>query len=73
MSYAVPDLDEVISVARSLGIHLGPDEAVLYRTYLLEHLDALDEFVQSRIEDRRRPCARRSADLAGSRAPPKIR
>jgi amidase len=51
MSYAVPDQNEVISVARSLGIHLGPDEAVLYRTYLLEHLSALDEFVQSRIEE----------------------
>ena len=51
MSYAVPDVEEVISVARSLGIHLGSDEAVLYRTYLLEQLGALDEFVQSRIEE----------------------
>ena len=51
MSYAVPDVEEVVSVARSLGIHLGPDEAVLYRKYLLEHLSALDEFVQSRIEE----------------------
>jgi amidase len=51
MSYAVPDVEEVITVARSLGIHLGPDEAVLYRTYLLEHLNALDEFVQSRLEE----------------------
>ncbi len=51
MSYAVPDVEEVVSVARSLGIHLGPEEAVLYRKYLLEHLSALDEFVQSRIEE----------------------
>jgi amidase len=51
MSYAVPDVEEVVSVAASMGIHLGPDEAVLYRTYLLEQLSALDEFVQSRIEE----------------------
>ena len=49
--YAVPDVDEVVSVAESLGIHLGPDEAVLYRKYLLQHLDALDEFVQARIQE----------------------
>ncbi|MBV9580851.1 MAG: amidase [Chloroflexi bacterium] len=51
MSYAVPDVEEVISVAGSLGIHLGADEAVVYRTYLLEQLNALDEFVQSRVEE----------------------
>jgi amidase len=49
--YAVPDVDEVVSVARELGIHLGPDEAALYRTSLLEQLDAFDAFVQSRIEE----------------------
>ena len=30
--YAVPDVDEVVAVAKELGIHLGPDEAVKYRT-----------------------------------------
>ena len=49
--YAVPDVDEVVSVAKSLGIQIGPDEAVLYRKYLLEHLNALDAFVQARIEE----------------------
>ena len=49
--YAVPDVEEVVAVARSLGIHLGPDEAVLYRKYLLEQLDALDRFAQVRIEE----------------------
>jgi amidase len=53
--YAVPDIDEVVSVAKELGIHLGPDEAVLYRKYLLKHLDALDEFVQARIEEETPP------------------
>jgi Asp-tRNA(Asn)/Glu-tRNA(Gln) amidotransferase A subunit family amidase len=38
-------------VAKGLGIHLGPDEAVLYRKYLLEHLGVLDTFVQSRMEE----------------------
>jgi amidase len=32
-------------------MHLSPDEAALYRKYLLEQLNALDEFVQSRIEE----------------------
>jgi amidase len=49
--YAVPDVDEVVAVARELGIHLSPEEAVLYRNYLLEHLTALDEFVQSRLDE----------------------
>ncbi|MFN0070074.1 MAG: amidase family protein [Chloroflexota bacterium] len=49
--YAVPDVEEVVSVAKSLGISLGPDEAVLYRKYLLDLLDSLDAFVQARIEE----------------------
>ncbi len=51
MTYAVPDVEEVVAVAKGLGIHLGPDEAVLYRKYLLEQLGALDTFVQSRVEE----------------------
>jgi amidase len=49
--YAVPDVDEVVAVAKSLGIHLSADEAVLYQKYLLEQLDELDQFVQARIEE----------------------
>jgi amidase len=49
--YAVPDVEEVVAVAKALGIHLGPDEAVLYRKYLLEQMDAFDTFVQARIEE----------------------
>ena len=33
--YAVPDVDEVVAVAKELGIHLGSDEAVMYRKYLI--------------------------------------
>jgi len=61
--YAVPDTDEVVAVARSLGIHLGPDEAALYRKHLLEHLNGLDEFVQSRLDETPPPMC------APSRAP----
>jgi amidase len=49
--YAVPDVDEVVAVARALGIRLGADEAVLYRRYLLEQLGTLDSFVQARLEE----------------------
>src|SRR5215510_153349 len=49
--YRVPDVDEVMAVAKELGIHLGPEEVGLYRKYLLEHLGELDSFVQARLEE----------------------
>src|SRR4030095_14987375 len=49
--YAVPDIEEVIAVAKALGIHLGPEEAVLYQKYLLEQLREFDTFVQARMEE----------------------
>src|SRR5215467_1524084 len=49
--YTVPDVDEVVAVAKELGIHLGPDEAVLYRKYLMEQLKDLDTFVQARLDE----------------------
>ena len=49
--YAIPDIDEVVAVAKALGIHLGPEEAVLYRKYLLEQLATFDTFVQARLEE----------------------
>jgi len=49
--HAVPDVDEVLAVAKELGIHLGPEEAALYRKYLLEQLSELDGFVQARMEE----------------------
>ena len=33
--YSVPDVDEVVAVAKELGIHLGADEAVMYQKYLV--------------------------------------
>ncbi len=53
--YAVPDVDEVVAVAKELGIHLGPDEAVKYREYIIEQMDQLDTFVQARIEEEQPP------------------
>ena len=49
--YAVPSIDEVVAVAKELGIHLSPDEAVLYRKNLVEQLSGLDTFVQARLPD----------------------
>jgi amidase len=49
--YRTPDVDEVVAVARELGIRLGPDEALLYRKYLLQQLNDLDAFVQARLEE----------------------
>jgi len=53
--YAVPDVDEVVAVAKELGIHLGPDEAVTYQKYLIDQLDQLDTFVQARLEEAKPP------------------
>ena len=53
--YAVPDVDEVVAVAKQLGIHLSADEAVLYRKHLTEQLSQLDAFVQARVEEARPP------------------
>ena len=53
--YAVPDVDEVVAVAKELGIHLGPDEAVTYRKYLMEQMGQLDTFVQARLEEPKPP------------------
>src|SRR6266545_6570234 len=53
--YAVPDVDEVVAVARELGIHLGADEAVLYRKHLVQQLRELDAFVQARLPEPRPP------------------
>ena len=53
--YAVPDVDEMVAVAKELGIHLGPDEAVKYRKYLMERMEQLDTFVQARLEEPKPP------------------
>jgi amidase len=51
--YKIPDVDEIVAVAKELGIHLGPEEAVLYRKHLAEQLRDVDAFAQARIEESR--------------------
>lgn len=53
--YSIPDVDEVVAVAKALGMHLGADEAVLYQQYLQAQLAAFDTFVQARIDEPRPP------------------
>ena len=53
--YAVPDVDAVVAVAKALGIHLSPDEAILYQKYLMEQLREFDTFVQARFEESKPP------------------
>src|SRR5215510_14399233 len=55
--YAIPNVEEVVAVAKTLGIHLGPDEAVLYQKYLMEQLQEFDTFVQARLEEPGPPMA----------------
>ena len=60
--YAVPDVDEVVAVAKELGIHLSPDEAVKYQKYLVEQLGQLDTFVQARLEEPKPPMVSTARD-----------
>ena len=53
--YTAPDVEQVVAVAKELGIHLSPEEAVLYRQHLMEQLDAFDAFVQTRLEEAKPP------------------
>ena len=53
--YRVPDIDEMVAVAKELGIHLGPEEALLYRKHLMEQMEQLDGFVQTRLEEYKPP------------------
>jgi amidase len=55
--YPIPDVDEVVAVAKALGIHLGPEEAVLYQKYLMEQLREFDTFTQARVEEAKPPMA----------------
>src|SRR5215510_1183339 len=66
--YAVPDVEEVVAVAKELGIHLGPEEAVLYRKYLLEQLQEFATFVQAGMEEPSHPWSRPLGSLGTSRA-----
>jgi amidase len=55
--YPVPDIDAVLAVAKTLGLHLSPEEAALYQKYIVDQLQMYDSFVQSRVEESRPPMA----------------
>jgi amidase len=67
--YKVPDVDDVVAVAKGLGIHLSPEEAVLYCQHLVEQLREFDSFVQSRVEESKPPLVS-ATRMAGSRPKP---
>ena len=48
--YPVADVDDILAVAKALGSHLGPEEAVLCEKDLLEQLQSFDTFVQAWVE-----------------------
>jgi amidase len=53
--FAAPTPSDITSVAELYGIHLSPEDAGVYRDYIIEQLEALDGFVQSRLEEDRPP------------------
>ena len=53
--FRVLDIDVMVAVAGELGIHLSADEAVLYRKHLMEQMEQLDSFVQTRLEEDKPP------------------
>ena len=53
--YPAPNVDDVVAVAKELGINLSPDEAVKYREYLIEQMEQLDTFVQARLDEPKPP------------------
>jgi amidase len=67
--YKVPDVDDVVAVAKGLGIHLSAEEAVLYRQHLVEQLREFDSFVQSRVEESKPPLVS-ATRMSGSRPKP---
>lgn len=53
--FTTPDIDEMVAVAATLGIHIAADEAAVYQQHLARQLADLDGFVQSRLEETRPP------------------
>ena len=62
MPYQRPEEKEVIELAAELGIHLTATEARLFRSRVLEHVDAMESFHELRIREDRPPLGRRRRD-----------
>jgi len=48
--FALPTPAEISTIAEQFGVHLGDEDARLYQRFLVEQLEMLDGFVQSRVE-----------------------
>ena len=55
MPFQRPEKNDVIELAKELGIHLTRTEARIFRTRMLEHIDALEAFHELRIPEDRPP------------------
>ena len=53
--FAPPTIAEIVAVAEGLGLHLGPEDAVLFQGPLTDQLAGLDAFLQARVEEERPP------------------
>ncbi len=53
--FALPTPAEISTIAEQFGVHLGDEDARLYQRFLVEQLEMLDGFVQSRVEEQRPP------------------
>ena len=51
MPFQRPQKDDVIELAKELGIHLTRTEARIFRSRMLEHIDALEGFHELRIRE----------------------
>lgn len=69
MMWELPYAGWPVYVALPGAIHLGADEAVLYRKYLADRLATMDAFVQARI-DENPPPLRSAAREPGCRPTP---
>ena len=53
--FAPPTADEIRAIGAGFGLHISADDCQLYRTHLIDQLDMLDTFVQSRVLEDRPP------------------
>ena len=65
--FALPTPDDVRTIGEQFGVHMGDEDARFYQRFLVEQLEGLDRFVQSRIEAERPPLL--NAERAPGRRP----
>ena len=50
-----PEVDDVVDLGRELGFELTQTEARIFRSRMLEHIQAMEDFLELRIEEHRPP------------------